>query len=482
MLKLLPFFLADRRQLPTSYLEGDGQNLLPEVAPPVFTYETRTSLHHHQLQTGDTFKVSCQALGSPQPEIFWFKDGQHIDENVHYQRGKSTVEFSVLGTADSGVYTCRASNLVGESTTNFTLEVKPPVGSHQAIVTEAGPSNTTVAVGETATLKCRVKSLAQPHIKWLKRLEKHDASSEKTLKVADERYKILDTNQEVATNKNEYLSKLTLRNVQTGDSGMYICFVTNSGFAALTYDSMNLRVIEKPVTVFNNNDIGEDYSTPASSNPDANPVILSIVIGLALCVLVVLFVIVVCVMKKRRKLSAPDSPEVQRPFVTKTNMPPPPPSLPNNNKFHLHYNGSTIPVPSVYPESDQMKQQQFLLLSSDSGFDNGSNGQTAASGANGANCKNLLDSSLNQYEVPYSHLLPKQNNNFRVVNNDNDFYRHQQQPQQYHHPGYIQQPFRNFKRPLPQPQQHQQHLLQQHLRRNSQQLPPQQYLSDYESQ
>ena len=156
--------------------EGSSNGDLPDVAPPVFTYETRASRKRHVKSVGDTFKVSCEALGSPQPEIFWFKDGQHIDESVHYQRGKSTVEFSVLGTADSGVYSCRARNLIGQQTTNFTLEVRPTVGTTHAIVTEAGPANTTVSVGETATLQCRVKSLAPPHIKWLKRLEAEDAA------------------------------------------------------------------------------------------------------------------------------------------------------------------------------------------------------------------------------------------------------------------------------------------------------------------
>jgi hypothetical protein len=76
------------------------------------TYETRASPLFHTKLVGDTFKVSCEALGNPQPEIFWFKDSQHIDESVHFQKGKSTVEFSVMGTADAGVYTCRARNWV----------------------------------------------------------------------------------------------------------------------------------------------------------------------------------------------------------------------------------------------------------------------------------------------------------------------------------------------------------------------------------
>lgn len=115
------YILLDPRSLPTTISSEDPE--MTDVAPPVFTYETKTASHFYSMEVGTTFKVSCEALGSPQPEILWFKDGQYIVENVHYQRGKSTVEFSVMGGADAGVYTCKASNLVGESETNFTLKV-----------------------------------------------------------------------------------------------------------------------------------------------------------------------------------------------------------------------------------------------------------------------------------------------------------------------------------------------------------------------
>ena len=50
----------------------------------------------------------------------------------------------------------RARNLIGEKTLNYTLEVRPTAGATHAIVTEvAGPANTTVAEGDTATLACR---------------------------------------------------------------------------------------------------------------------------------------------------------------------------------------------------------------------------------------------------------------------------------------------------------------------------------------
>ena len=73
-------------------------------------------------------QVSCEALGSPRPSIRWFKDGREILEPVLPPRhpsssSSSTVELSVLGSADAGDYTCLARNAAGFGEQNFTLIV-----------------------------------------------------------------------------------------------------------------------------------------------------------------------------------------------------------------------------------------------------------------------------------------------------------------------------------------------------------------------
>lgn len=240
----IELIVVDPRTLP----QGIDDSM--SVAPPTFTFETKMSQKVFIKNIGDTFKVSCEALGSPEPEIFWFKDGQHIDENVHYQGGKSTVEFSIFGKADSGVYTCRARNLIGQKTVNFTLEVEQPQGSNHAVVTEVGPVNTSVFVGEQATLQCRIKSLAPPHIKWLKKMEPYEEITENTLNVGPDRYKILRSNSDVSVSNDEYLNKLVIERATLQDAGLYICFVTNSGFGDMTYKSMVLRVQESKLFQF----------------------------------------------------------------------------------------------------------------------------------------------------------------------------------------------------------------------------------------
>ncbi len=405
--------LPDPRQLPNAARDGS----LPNVAPPVFTYDTRTSRKRYLLPIGNTFKVSCEALGSPKPEVFWFKDGKHLTESVRYERGgggRSAVELNVWNASDAGVYTCRARNLVGERSVNFTLAVEkppptqnhPPAATH-AIVTESGPVSTTVAEGELATLRCRVKSLAPPHIKWLKRLEAgagldDDELPPNALKVEHERYLILNTNKEVLVGKDEYLSKLVIPAVSAEDAGMYICFVTNSGSGALTYNSMTLKVLESKY----NSVLTSSYKalqhlllagsvvtqepeyTPRNSEP-----VLIIVVVFSVIVFLLLLVITVFVCSRRRTSTTkghqhPETPEVQRPFVVKANI--------NNNDRVIHSAASSS-LPhwghSVYPTAAEF--QKLKPETTDSGF-----------GASTCNNKQLeLESCSNQYEVPYSHLL-----------------------------------------------------------------------------
>ena len=105
----------------------------------------------------------------------------------------------------------------------------------------------------------RVKSIAEPHIKWLKRLSAGAPAAADTLSVGSERYRVLDSApsnnvvdnlkvnsvhkiNSVGGSNSEYLNRLVLENVRESDAGMYICFVTNSGFGPLTYKSAYLKV------------------------------------------------------------------------------------------------------------------------------------------------------------------------------------------------------------------------------------------------
>merc|ERR1712168_1027959 len=98
-----------------------------------------------------------------------------------------------------------------------------------------------------------------------------------------------------------YLNKLTIYNVQERDSGLYICFVTNSA-GSFNYKPSYLRVYPGK-----NVERGEAFPGEGESTS-----ILVLVISLGIIVVLILIFIIICVVRKNSKAGSPDSPEVVR--------------------------------------------------------------------------------------------------------------------------------------------------------------------------
>lgn len=326
----------------------DGE--LPDVAAPTFTKTTEESKSYYRKAEGDSFRVTCEAQGNPRPDIFWYKDGLPFDaDGIRYRNGKSTIKMKNLMRVDSAVYTCQAKNLIGQATRNYTLHVEVMVGEQPSI---SGAGNQTVAVGGTVSLQCRVKSRAPPHIKWLKKMSPGSPQDQYTINVGNDRYTVIHTGEDVAIGMDGYLNKLTIYNVQERDSGLYICFVTNSA-GSFNYKPSYLRVYPGK-----NVERGEAFPGEGESTS-----ILVLVISLGIIVVLILIFIIICVVRKNSKAAAhPDSPDVVRTLMGGTQssstittvaskhfdqpLPPPPSMWTSGNPYcrdfaSLHENSST---------------------------------------------------------------------------------------------------------------------------------------------
>jgi len=114
------------------------------VAPPILTEETQAKLGSViTRRTGENLHLTCQALGKPEPEVYWYRvrPGQAAPPGVPGGGGKATLVIGNLVESDSGIFTCVARNVVGETAANFTLRVED-TGQHPVL--PAGPDNTTV--------------------------------------------------------------------------------------------------------------------------------------------------------------------------------------------------------------------------------------------------------------------------------------------------------------------------------------------------
>uniref|UniRef100_A0A671QAH6 Roundabout homolog 1-like n=1 Tax=Sinocyclocheilus anshuiensis TaxID=1608454 RepID=A0A671QAH6_9TELE len=186
--------------------------------PPVFVVRPRNQV----VSMGRTVTFQCEATGSPQPAIFWQKEGS---QNLLFssQPPPPSSRFSVSQTgdltitaverSDGGYYSCQALNIAGSVITKALLEVTDVISDRPPPVVRQGPTNQTVAVDGTVVLGCQATGTPTPTILWRK--------DGVLVSTHDSRLKQLDT------------GALQIRYAKLGDTGMYTCTAsTPSGEAS----------------------------------------------------------------------------------------------------------------------------------------------------------------------------------------------------------------------------------------------------------
>ncbi|XP_070937948.1 obscurin isoform X26 [Macaca nemestrina] len=153
---------------------------------------------------GKHARLSCYVTGEPKPETVWKKDGQLVTEgrrHVVYEDAQENFVLKILfcKQSDRGLYTCTASNLVGQTYSSVLVVVREP-----AVPFKKRLQDLEVREKESATFLCVVP---QPSTEaaWFK---------EETRLWASAKYGI----EEEGTER-----RLTVRNVSADDDAVYIC-------------------------------------------------------------------------------------------------------------------------------------------------------------------------------------------------------------------------------------------------------------------
>jgi len=76
---------------------------------------------------GDSATMHCQVSGVPQPTVRWIREGQVIrfvdHPNLRVDNGGQTLHLHSMQLIDIGVYSCVASNVAGNATKQFLLNI-----------------------------------------------------------------------------------------------------------------------------------------------------------------------------------------------------------------------------------------------------------------------------------------------------------------------------------------------------------------------
>ncbi|KAL7983976.1 hypothetical protein Chor_004516 [Crotalus horridus] len=195
---------------------------------------------------GSSIRLKCVASGNPRPDISWLKDNkpltsQEIGEN---KRKRWTLNLKNLKPEDSGKYTCRVFNRMGEINATYKVEVIQRTRS-KPILTGTHPVNTTVDYGGTTSFQCKVRSDVKPVIQWLKRVEYGTESRyNSTIDVGGQKFVVLPTGDVWSRPDGSYLNKLMISRAKEEDAGMYICLGANT--MGYSFRSAFLTVLPDP--------------------------------------------------------------------------------------------------------------------------------------------------------------------------------------------------------------------------------------------
>lgn len=80
-----------------------------------------------KLPLGDPLNLACKVHGYPPPTVIWYKDGLALENETPYEiaciRGTATLHIPETIAEDGGVYSCQASNPLGQDSTTSNVSV-----------------------------------------------------------------------------------------------------------------------------------------------------------------------------------------------------------------------------------------------------------------------------------------------------------------------------------------------------------------------
>ncbi|XP_075872115.1 hemicentin-1 isoform X2 [Nelusetta ayraudi] len=191
------------------------------LVPPSIQHEG--TLLDTKVKEKHNITLTCEVSGNPVPDIKWQKDGQLLMADRRHQVLSHGRFLQITGAqvADTGRYSCLASNSAGDRSRHFNLNVlvSPTIAASGP---DGSAEEVTVTLSSPTSLLCEVQSYPPALITWLKDGTPFESSRNVRVLPGGRTLQIL--------------------NAQEEDAGRYTCVATNEAGETLKHYEVKVHV------------------------------------------------------------------------------------------------------------------------------------------------------------------------------------------------------------------------------------------------
>ncbi|XP_048399698.2 sialoadhesin-like [Stegostoma tigrinum] len=156
------------------------------------------------IKEGDKVSLTCTSNSNPKATYSWYKREDEKGEARRIDASKGTLSFQTIASGDSGFYSCKAANHVGNNTSE-TLEIRVQYAPKNVTIQVVNGFQMDVKEGGKLSLLCTSNSNPEATYTWYKREESNGQT--RSLSAVK--------------------GILTFQHVSRSDSGFYSCTATN---------------------------------------------------------------------------------------------------------------------------------------------------------------------------------------------------------------------------------------------------------------
>ncbi|KAJ6223357.1 hypothetical protein RDWZM_001902, partial [Blomia tropicalis] len=123
---------------------------LDVLAPPQFRLKPPDVIY---VKVGESITLPCEAIGTPTPQIVWFKDNRPLQSSANVHITSNELRIGSIQLNDIGEYRCTSRNREGSISTTTKIIIAGP-----AVIT-LPPRNLTKLEGDRVEFVCEAKAL-----------------------------------------------------------------------------------------------------------------------------------------------------------------------------------------------------------------------------------------------------------------------------------------------------------------------------------